>query len=35
MKQEYIQKINSLMVESEDVELLDFILQLMQKSKAV
>lgn len=35
MKQEYIQEINILMVESEDIELLDFILQLMQKMKAV
>lgn len=35
MKQEYIEAINKLMTESEDVELLDFVFQLMLKSKAV
>lgn len=35
MKQEYIQAIDKLMTENEDIGLLDFIYQLLVKSKAV
>ncbi len=35
MKEEYIQAIDRLMAESEDIELFDLIFQLLVKSKAV